>query len=245
MIAIIIQARMGSTRLPGKIMKNLVGRPMLWHVIERALHSKMADKVIVATTTNKEDDSVEEFCEENNFLYHRGSADNVLERYYEAAKKFEANTIVRVTSDCPLIDPAIIDKCVEALRKSGADYLSNINPERTFPRGLDVEAFTFAALEKAHKEAKENYEKEHVTPHIWENKKGEFKIGLVVKAAPEYRRDYRLTVDYPEDFELIEKIYSKFFTPGKIVIVPEALKFLDKSPELLKINVHCEQKPLK
>lgn len=246
MTAIIIQARMGSTRLPGKIMKNLAGKPMLWHVMGRCLKSKAADRVIVATTTNTEDDAVEKFCQENNFLYHRGSADNVLERYYEAARKFGADAIVRVTSDCLLIDPAIIDRCILAFQKSGADYISNVVPgERTFPRGLDVEAFKFAALEKAHREASENYEKEHVTPHIWENKKNEFKIGATIQAAPEYARNYRLTVDYPEDFELIEKIYSKFFVPGEIISVPDAIKFLDQNPELLKINAHCEQKPLK
>ena len=245
MTAIIIQARMSSARLPGKILKNLAGKPMLWHVVSRCLNSKTADKVVVATTTNLEDNAVERFCKENNFLYYRGSLDNVLSRYYEAAKQFGADTIVRVTSDCPLIDPKIINLCVEALKKTGADYLSNINPDRTFPRGLDVEAFTFAALEKAHGEAKDSYEKEHVTPYIWENKKNEFKIGPAVKANPEYARNYRLTVDYPEDFELMEKIYSKFFIPGKIVDVPEALKFLDTNPDLLKINANCEQKPLK
>lgn len=249
MTAIIIQARMSSTRLPGKIMKNLACKPMLWHVVERCLNSKAADRVIVATTTNKEDDTVEKFCKENNFFYYRGSSDNVLSRYYEAAKIRQpadgAFDIVRVTGDDPLTDPAIIDKCVEALHKSGADYLSNINPERTFPRGLDVEVFTFAALEKARREAKENYEREHVTPYIWENKKKEFIIGKAVIADKNYNRDYRLAVDYPEDFALMEKIYSKFFISGNIVSVPEALRFLDANPDLLKINAHCEQKPLK
>ncbi|MDP3935325.1 MAG: glycosyltransferase family protein [Candidatus Giovannonibacteria bacterium] len=246
MMAIIIQARMSSTRLPGKIMKNLAGKPMLWHVVTRCLAAKSADKVIVATTVNSEDDVVENFCKENNFLYSRGSLDNVLSRYYETAKKFGADIVVRATSDCPLIDPKIIDLCVEVFQKSGADYISNVVPgERTFPRGLDVEVFKFSALEKACRLASENYEKEHATPYIWENKKNEFKIGAMIMAAPEYARNYRLTVDYPEDFELIEKIYSKFFVPGKIISIPEALKFLDASPDLLKINAHCEQKPLK
>ncbi len=245
MIVIILQARMGSTRLPGKILKDLSGKPMLWHVVTRCLGSKLAERTIVATTINPEDDIVESFCKENNFLYHRGSSENVLMRYYETAKKFDAQIIVRVTGDDPLTDPVVIDKCIDALQKSNADYLSNINPLRTFPRGLDAEVFKFSALEKAYKEAKENYEREHVTPYIWENKKNEFKIGAPVIADESYRRGYRLAVDYPEDFELMEKIYSKFYFSGKQVDVPELLKFLDSNPDWLKINANCAQKPLK
>src|SRR3989344_3642737 len=215
MTAIIIQARMGSSRLSGKIMKMLAGKPALWHVVERCRKSKMADKVIVATTVNPEDDVVEKFCLENKILYYRGSSENVLERYYEAAKEAGADTVVRITSDCPLADPSVIDSCIEVFQKSGADYVSNVEPgERTFPRGLDVLVFGFSALEKSYKEADSDYEKEHVTPHIWKNKKGEFKIGPTVTASPEYARDYRLTVDYQDDFRLMEKIYCGFYKEG-------------------------------
>ncbi|MDO8430354.1 MAG: glycosyltransferase family protein [bacterium] len=247
MIAIIIQARMGSTRLPGKIMKTLAGKPVLWHTVERCRQSQKADQVIVASTLNLEDDAVEKFCKENKILYYRGSSENVLERYYQAAKRVEADVIVRVTSDCPLIDPFVIDNCIGAFQKSGSDYLgNNIDPEaHTFPRGLDVEVFSFKSLEKAYRNAMEIYEKEHVTQYIWENKKKEFKIGASVTASPEYARDYRFTVDYKEDFQLMEKIYNEFYKEGEIIDVKKVLLFLDKHLEIVKINAHCEQKKIK
>lgn len=246
MIAAVIQARMGSTRLPGKIMKELSGRCILWHVAKRALSADKVDQVIVATTTNPEDDAVEEFCQKNNFLFYRGSNENVLERYYEAAKRFGVEVIVRVTSDCPLIDPSIISLCVEAFKKSGCDYVSNVVPgPRTFPRGLDAEVFSFGALENAYKNASEAHEKEHVTPYIWKNKNGEFKLGETITASAEYARNYRLTIDYSEDFELIKRIYQEFYSPDKIIDVKDAIGFLDKNSDIAKINVHCEQKPLK
>lgn len=218
----------------------------MWHAVKRALLAKSLDQVIVATTTNPEDDAVEEFCKKNNFLFYRGSEENVLERYYEAAKRFGAEVIVRITSDCPLIDPSTMDLCVEAFKKSGRDYISNVIPgPRTFPRGLDTEVFSFGALAKSHKNAKEIYERENVTPHIWENKKGEFKIGETVLAPPEYAGNYRLTVDHPEDFELIKRIYQEFYRPDKIVDVRDVIAFLDKNPDIANINASCEQKSLK
>lgn len=244
--AIIIQARMGSTRLPGKIMKELAGRPMLWHVADRCRRSRMANLVIIATTIQTEDDAVEEFCRVYDFLCSRGSAEDVLARYYGVARAYGVKTIVRVTSDCPFIDPGIIDVSIGAFQKNKCDYISNVVPgERTFPRGLDAEVFSFEALAKAHQSASEPYEREHVTPYIWENKRKEFLIGPTITAVPEYARNYRLTVDYPEDFVLIEKIYRDFYRPGGIVDVPKVLSFLDEHPEIAGLNANCEQKSLK
>ncbi len=246
MTAIIIQARMGSTRLPGKIMKDLSGKPALWHVVNRVSKAKKFDQVVVATTLNPEDDLVEKFCKENNFLLYRGSSSNVLERYYETAVHYGADTIVRITSDCPLIDPRVIDRCIEAFNKEHCDYISNCVPGgRTFPIGLETEVFSFTALKRANKEATEDYEKEHVTPYIWENKRKEFSIGNKVIATSDYRRPYRIGLDYPEDYELMENIYKHFYRSGEIINVPEVLLFLDKHPEIVKINAHCEQKSLK
>lgn len=244
--AIIIQARMGSARLPGKIMKNLMGHEILWHVVTRCFKAKKSDNVIIATTTNVEDDIIEKFCKENSFLYYRGSSDNVLERYYKTAKQFKADIVVRITSDCSLIDPSIIDICVDNFKKYKCDYISNVVPgERTFPRGLDVEVFSFSALEKAYQNASENYEKEHVTPYIWENKKNEFVIGSIIKAPLEYAKKYRLTVDYPEDFELMEKIYQEFYKKGSIIDVKRVISYLTNHPEIVRINADCRQKELK
>ena len=246
MNTVIIQARMGSTRLPGKIMKDLAGHEVLWHVVTRASKATRADRVIVATTRNPEDDRVEAWCKKHNVLFWRGSSEDVLERYYEAAKHFGADHVVRVTSDCPLIDPAIIDRCIDALEKGGYDYISNVVPgERTFPRGLDVEAFSFTALERAQKNATETYEREHVTPHLWENKKGEFSIGPIIMASAGYAGTHRLTVDYPEDFLLMKTIYEKFYTPEAIVDIRLVIKFLDANPDIARMNASCKEKPLK
>lgn len=246
MIVCIIQARMGSTRLPGKILKNLAGRPMLWHVAERVKRAKLVDAAVVATTTESEDDQVKSFCEAHGIAHFRGSAENVLGRYYEAARQFDADVVVRVTGDCPLIDPEVIDECIRAFRTHRPDYISNVNPgPRSFPRGLDVEVFAFTALEDAFQNAREPYEREHVTPFMWENKDGHFRLGPPVLASAEYASSRRLTVDYPEDFTLMEKIYTILYQEGGIVHVPDALRLLDENPEIAAINAHCAQKPMK
>ncbi|MBI2454501.1 MAG: glycosyltransferase family protein, partial [Parcubacteria group bacterium] len=176
--AIIIQARMSSTRLPGKVMKNLSGRPMLWQVITRCQKSKLANQVIVATTERAEDAVIEELCRKMDIPCFKGSLANVLERYYRAATEIRADVVVRITSDCPLIDPVIIDLCLNEFAKNKYDYISNVLPgDRTFPRGLDVEVFSFSALKTAFEKATETLETEHVTPYIWQNKKGHFTIG--------------------------------------------------------------------
>ena len=233
---------MGSSRLPGKTLKLLAGKPSLWHVVNRCKASKLADTVIVATTKDKSDNPIEKFCKKYKIPCHRGSVDNVLERYYGAAKKYGSSVIARVTADCPLIDPTIIDRVFKAHKDQKCDYISNVVPgERTFPRGLDVEVFSFDALEKAHKEAREKMETEHVTPYIWQNKKKEYKLGKIVTAPKHLNRSYRLTVDYPEDFALIDVLYEKFGN-HKIIPTVKAIKFLDEHPEIASINADCEQK---
>lgn len=243
----IIQARIGSTRLPGKVLKKIGDMTLLEHCVRRVGYAKMVDKVVVATTINKEDDQIIKLCQQMGIDYYRGSSNDVLDRYYRCALMYFAyENIVRVTSDCPLIDPNIIDMCVTAFEKSECDYISNVVPgERTFPRGLDVEVFSRGALEDAHQCASEEYEREHVTPYIWQNKNGNFKIGEMVTAHSAYRSDYRLTVDYPEDFAVIERIYDELYKSGEIIDVRDVIKFLDNNPAVVQINASCEQKPLK
>ncbi|MDO8620290.1 MAG: glycosyltransferase family protein [bacterium] len=243
MKAILIQARMGSTRLPGKSMKLLSGKPLLWHVVARCKRAKKADVVVVATSRNSEDDAILKFCASENIPCYRGSHDNVLSRYYETAKHLGAETIIRITSDCPLIDPALIDQCIEAFEKGGVDYVSNVNPVRTFPRGLDVEVFSFNALSRAHKEATADYEREHVTPYLWQNKNNQFTIGEPIVATSSYLRPYRLCVDYQEDFDVVERIYREFYEEGEIIPTLSAIAFLDTHPEVASLNRECEQKP--
>lgn len=234
---------MDSSRLHGKTMKNLFGKPLLFYVVERCRAVKKVGIVIVATSVDKKDDELAGFCRENNIACYRGSLEDVLERYVGAAKECNADIVVRITADCPLIDPIIIDQCLETFEKSDVDYLSNINPKRTFPRGLDVEVFSFRALERAHLEAGTNYEREHVTPYLWQNKKRLFRIGESVMAKEAYLRPYRLCVDYKEDFDVIQRIYGALYKEGEIISTLSAIAFLDANPDAASINAHCEHKP--
>ncbi|MBM4171224.1 MAG: acylneuraminate cytidylyltransferase [Ignavibacteria bacterium] len=237
----IVQARYGSTRLPGKIFKEIVNKPMLWHVINRLSDSKLIDKIVIATTTNEEDDLTENFCIENDIEYYRGSSENVLERYFESAKKFNADIIIRITSDCPLIDPDIIDEMLNIFSNEGkVDYLSNVQ-ERTFPRGLDTEIFSFQALEKAFLNSSKKFEQEHVTPFIYSHPE------LFTIKNHKCMQDYsfhRWTVDTEEDFQLIAKIYNHLYNPEKNFLLDDILKLFDKYPELIKINEGIKQKSL-
>ena len=245
-IGVIIQARMGSERLPGKVLIDIAGKPMLWHVVERVKSAKTIGKIIIATTTDPEDDKIEDLAKKENWLLYRGSKNDVLGRYYEAAKKFGIDVIVRVTSDCPLIDPFIIDLCVEKFLAGDYDFISNYDKDSsTFPRGLDVRVFSFSALEKAYQNAKNPYEREHVTPYIFENANKEFRLGPVIEASGKYKGNYRLTVDYPEDLELMEKIYGKFYKPGEIIDIKEVISYLSENPGLSGLNEKRQQKSYK
>ena len=241
-IGIIIQARMASTRLPNKIMLNLAGKPMLWHVIDRCKKANV-DEVIVATSTNKENDIIENFCKKNNVLFFRGSEDDVLERYYQAAKKYELDIIIRVTSDCPLIDPEIINKSIEEFKKNHVDYLSNVHI-RSYPRGVDVEIFKFDALQKAHELEKEKNQREHVTVFIYSHPEM-FKIGGLVAEGILKNPEIRLCIDTKDDFALLNRIYDEFYREGKIIDLKQIIKFMDKNPALKEINIKSEEEHLK
>ena len=168
----IIQARMNSSRLPGKVLQDIAGQPMLMRVLERARRAKTVDDVIVATTTDPSDDPIEAVCRERGYLIYRGSMFDVLDRYYGAARLAQADVIVRVTADCPVIDPAVIDQVVEAFHTQNADFACNRLPppwKRTWPIGLDTEVCSFAGLERAWKEAVLPYEREHVMPFFYDH----------------------------------------------------------------------------
>jgi spore coat polysaccharide biosynthesis protein SpsF len=243
-VCAIVQARIGSTRLPGKIFKELEGKPILWHVVNRLSHSKKIKNIIVATTDLPEDDATEEFCKENKIDCFRGSSEDVLSRYYQAAVDYEADTIVRVTSDCPAIDPVVIDKMIDKYlrlnKTEKVDYLSN-TIKRTFPRGLDAEIFSFEALAEAFRCANEKYEREHVTPYIYQ-RPDVFKI-----VSYENDRDFsfhRWTVDTADDYELMKQIYKNLYKPNKLFYFEDVLKLFEKKPELIKINQKVKQKSL-
>jgi spore coat polysaccharide biosynthesis protein SpsF len=237
----IVQVRMGSTRLPGKVMKKIKGETVLFFVIERMKQSELIDQIVIATTTNKQDDVVVKEAERLKVDCFRGNEEDVLSRYYRAAQKYDADIVVRITSDCPLIDSKIVDKVIRKHIESDADYTSN-TIKRTYPRGFDVEVINFNVLAEAYKNASEKYQREHVTLYIKEHAE-KFKLQNIEAKGKLDRPDIRITVDTKEDFELIKKIILHFddieFTAEDII------DFLNKNPKLLEINKNIKQKEVK
>lgn len=236
-VVAIIQARMGSSRLPGKVLEDLAGQPMLARVINRTSRAETIDEVIVATTTLPEDDVIELMCQTRGNHFFRGSSDDVLDRYYQTAMTFGADVVVRITSDCPLIEPEIIDRTVKGfLNCSGADYVSN-TLERTYPRGLDVEVFSFAVLKQVWEEDDNPAWREHVTPYM-RRSPGTFRV-FNVSSGVDYSH-MRWTVDTQEDLVFVRRIYDYFQTDS--FHWEDVLGFLRSQPDLLDINRHIQQK---
>ena len=228
-IVIIIQARKDSKRFPKKVLAKINGKPLLWHIIERSKQIKH-DKIVVATTKRKIDDEIINIAKKCDVNYFRGSKNNVLDRFYLAAVKFEANIIVRITADCPLIDPGISNKIIKKFLQGNLDYVAT--DEKTFPKGTDTECFSFDSLKKAHNEAKLKSEHEHVTPYIWKNTQ-KFKIHILINKRKEA---YRLVVDYKNDLILIKKIYAELYKNNKMFSIKDVIRVLKRRPELIKIN---------
>lgn len=240
----IIQARMGSSRLPGKVMQKIKDRPMLEWVITRASRAKTVDAVAVATTTDASDEPIEAYCRAHDVPVYRGDAFDVLDRYYQAARAFQADTIVRLTADCPLLDPAVVDQTVNRFFSAGADFAANRLPppfKRTFPIGLDTEVCSFAALERAWNEAEEKYQREHVMPYLYDEE-GRFKV--VVVNNPEDFGEQRWTVDTPEDLEFVRQVVAGFGIFDDFNWL-DVLALLDRNPALMEINASIEHKTMK
>lgn len=229
---IIIQARSDSKRLPGKVLSYIEGKPLIWHVINRAKRMKRG-QVIVATTTRKLDGDIVRIANRAGVRCFRGKTNDVLDRFFEAAIKFKANTIVRITADCPLIDPYEGDKVVTKFLTGNYDYVSN--DSKTYPNGLDTECFSFDALKKAWKEAKLKSEREHVTPYIWKNPE-KFKIGTIHNSNKTRLSHLRWSVDYADDLDFVRQVYSKLHTNRRIFLMKDILHLLKKEPNLAKIN---------
>jgi spore coat polysaccharide biosynthesis protein SpsF len=229
----IIQARMGSSRLPGKVLADLAGTPMLFRVIERVSAARLIDDVVVATTAENEDDVlVDRLRSEAHCKIFRGAVDDVLSRFYLCAKLHHADIVVRVTADDPLKDPEIIDRAVSLLSdNSNLDYCSN-TIEPSYPEGLDIEAIRFSALERAHTEARLLSEREHVTPYIWKHpemfKMRNFKSERNLSG-------WRWTVDRPEDLEFMRRVFEQFRS-DPLVSYQEVVKWLDANPHVAMIN---------
>ncbi|MDP3784903.1 MAG: glycosyltransferase family protein [bacterium] len=226
-----IQARMGSTRFPGKALLPLGNSTVLEQVIGRVREAKLINEIILVTTSDNSDDALAETAKKLGIKYFRGGGRDVLESFYRAAQEFKVSHLGRVTGDCPLIDPEVIDLAAKKYLEGSWDYVGVNRPlgEETYPDGLDVEIFSFAALERARKEAKLSSEREHVTPYIWKNP-DKFKIFSV--KSPVDLSSYRLTLDHLEDYEVIKKIYENV----KPLRLENIIDFIKAHPEIKTMN---------
>mgnify|MGYP000716508216 CR=1 FL=1 len=237
MILAIIQARVNSTRLPNKIFSDIEGKPLIWHVVNRIKSSKKNEKIVIATSVNPLDDKLEEWCIKNNLDCFRGSEDNVLERFYFAARKYNGEIIVRITADDPFKDPEIIDEVINILISENLDFAYNNYPP-SFPEGLDTEVFTFRALEKAYQSTNDPFELEHVTqffyrnPQLFKQKNFSFKKNI---------SNLRWTIDTEKDLEMARAVYKFLYKENEIFLLNDILSLLEKENWIEKINLDTER----
>ncbi len=236
-IHLIIQARMNSSRLPGKVLKTVLGKTLLEYQIERLTRVTKADKIIIATTINPIDDAIVNLCDRLHIPTYRGSEADVLSRYAGAAQQFDSQTIVRITSDCPLIDPELIDQAIEFYQNNHFDYIST--DESVYPRGMDVEIFSRKMLELAHLNAQNLDEREHVTPYFYQNPD---RFSIATYSEKTQAANERLTVDTPEDFQLIQILLEALYPKNPKFKLEDILRCLTEYPEWNKINQHVQQK---
>jgi spore coat polysaccharide biosynthesis protein SpsF len=236
----IIQARMGSNRLPGKVLRPILGRPMLWHIVHRVRAVPSIDEVVVAVPNDRANEVLRRFCADNEMALFAGSETDVLDRYYQAAQQFEADPVIRITADCPMVDPQLIERLIQTYKTGGHDHIgvaAGAGAERIgkgrFPDGMDAECFGFSTLARAWREATDPRDREHVTRYIWSNKRkfhcGELRADVVYPKL-------RLTVDHPEDFELATKIYESLYSERRPFLLSDVMKFLEKNPGLPDLN---------
>ena len=241
MIGCILQARMSSTRLPGKVMMKIDNEnTMLDCVINQLKNSKQTKNLVIATTEQKEDDVIVELVKRREIKYFRGSKKDVLDRYYQCAKKFNFSEIIRITSDNPLIDYEIVDTVVEHFKSNNYDYITIDRPQistfhQTYPWGYNVEVFTFSALENAWQNAKLTSEREHVTPYFYKN--NEIFKQTSIENSEDLSR-FNCTVNTKYDLELIQKIYSNI--KKRPILLSDVIKLFKANPELVKINTHVK-----
>ena len=238
--AVIMQARVGSSRLHAKVLKELCGKRVLAHDVERIRQAKKVDDIIIATTTKPEDIVIVEEAERCGAKVFRGSEQDVLDRYYQAAKAYDVEHIIRITSDCPLIDPFVVDEVIACYEQGNYDIITNVPNEwetMSYPRGLDLEIFPFTWLEKAWTEAKDDYDREHVSPYIYDH--------AVNRYYYKYDKDYsmyRWTLDTEEDWQVIQKIYEHFYHGKHDFYFEDVVRFMQEHPEIAQLNAEVVQK---
>jgi spore coat polysaccharide biosynthesis protein SpsF len=236
-IVTVIQARTGSSRLPNKIFLPLSNTPLLFRMYERIADSKLKGTIVIATTTDKSDDKVEDICNDYQLNCFRGHPTDLLDRHYQAAKLFNADAVVKIPSDCPLIDPNVIDKVLQFYLDNSDkyDYVSNLHPA-TYPDGNDVEIMSFEALKNSWENAKLELEREHTTPYLWENP-DKFRIGNVEwDSGLDYSMSHRFTIDYEKDYNFIKQVYDELYPINNKFTLEDILDLLERKPEINKIN---------
>jgi spore coat polysaccharide biosynthesis protein SpsF len=236
-IVTIIQARMGSTRLPNKIMMPLAGEPLLLRIYQRVASAKFTGTIVIAATEEKIDDAIIKLCEENSINYFRGNSNDLLDRHYKCALKYKPEAVVKIPSDCPLIDYNVIDKVLKYYidNRNHFDFVSNLHPQ-SYPDGNDVEVMSFNALKDAWQNAKLSFEREHTTPYFWENP-DKFRIGNVMwESGQDYSMKYRFTIDYNEDYLFIKAVYDELYHKNPLFTLDDILKLLKRKPEIKKLN---------
>ena len=232
MVTAIVQARMKSSRLPGKVLKDIQGKPMLWHVVKRLKKARLVGRIIIATSNREIDTPILKLGRDLRLDCYAGSEQDVLDRYYRAATNFGADIIVRITADCALIDPHIVDDVIRRYMQGDCDYVAN-TLKWTYPDGVDVEVFSYAALEKAWREARWASEREHVTPYI---RKNPDKFRLVnIESGTDLSR-FRWSVDREEDLEFVRQVFRHLYQEGQIFYMEDVLKLIEKYPQLVDIN---------
>ena len=240
---VIVQARMTSSRLPGKIMAPVLGKPLLELQAERLKRAQLVDEIVIATTTNDTDDPVESLTERLRIGCFRGSEDDVLDRVLRAAHAFDVDVIVEITGDCPLIDFQVIDQLVGVYRANDYDYVANVL-KRTYPRGLDTQVFATSVLEEVARLTDDPADHEHVSLYIYEHPE-KFKLHNIESGLPEEFWDLRLTVDTPEDLELIRTIYQELYPTNPAFTIQDVITLFQRQPELRRINQHIAQKAVR
>lgn len=233
----IIQARYSSERLPGKVLLDICGKPMLWHIVQRIKYVKGQDGIVVAVSTNQNDQKIIKLCQSAKIHWYQGSEHDVLSRFIEVGKREKADIIIRVTGDNPLVEPLFIEEALKQFKTENLDYVS----VKGCPLGCGIEVISGKALKVAEIEGKEKYHREHVTPYIYEHKE-RFKTSEYLVPEMFKRPELRLTVDEKEDLELIREIYNHLYREGQIVSLKEALGFLDKRQDMKAINKKIRQK---
>jgi len=231
-VVAIIQARMGSSRLPGKVLRTILGKPMLWHLVSRVQRAKCIHDVVIATTTNKEDDQMEEFAADKGLRVYRGSENDIVDRFLNAARENDADIIVRVWGDCPLIDPELIDEIMPEFISGGYDYANNFNPP-TYPVGMNFEVYSLQALERIWNETNEIFYRQYPFEYVCANIAS---FRTMFKRNAKDLSEINLTVDYAQDLDLVTEIYKHLFSEDETFHLEDILKLIERRPSLKDMN---------